>query len=393
MFFENMVTSLAVLLGGMQVLVGHFLLVVLAGRRGPGLALGSALAAALTSANVVALPFLRRALRRQGLASAIARGYAAVGFATILLGAVIGAAWAGFFPLAALLGAAGLGPESLLHVFRVATLPVVGSLAFMLIWGFTGGQARIERTTLRIPLRGLPEALRGLRIVQISDLHIGNAMEGTKLERLIEDVNALEPDLIALTGDLFDFDPAVVEAGAKALAALRAPFGVYAVLGNHDVFTGREHVARALANHAPGLRLLRGETVRVPAPAPLYMAGIEDPGKDWTARGELPELNALGRELPRDGPVILLVHRPEAFMQAAKLGFPLVLAGHTHGGQIALPTRGGHWNPARAVTRFYRGLSHAEEHRSILYVNRGLGVAGPRIRFNCPREIATLELV
>jgi len=391
--FENMVTSLAVLLGGMQVLVGHFVIVVLAGRPGPGLALGCALALGLTSANVLVLPFIRRALRRHGPASVIAHGYTAIGFATILMGAVIGAAWAGFLPLAALLGAAGLGPKSLLQVFRVATLPVVGALVFMLIWGFTGGQARIERTSLRIPLRGLPEALRGLRVVQISDLHIGNAMEGAKLKRLLGDVNSLEPDLIALTGDLFDFDPAAVEPGAKLLGELHAPFGVYAVLGNHDVYAGREHVARALAKHAPGLRLLRGEIVRVPTPAPLYVAGVEDPGKDWTAKGELPELNALGRELPKDGPVLLLVHRPEAFPQAAKLGFPLVLAGHTHGGQIALPTPGGHWNPARAVTGFYRGLYHATEHRSILYVNRGLGVAGPRIRFNCPREIATLELV
>ncbi|HYB12335.1 MAG TPA: metallophosphoesterase [Myxococcota bacterium] len=392
-FLENMLTTLAVLLGGMQVLVGHFVLVVLAGRRGPGLALGCALALALTSANVFALPFMSRALRRQGPASVVARAYMALGFATILLGAVIGAAWAGFFPLAALLGAAGLGPESVLQVFRLATLPVVGSLCFMLIWGFTGGQARIERTRLRIPLRGLPDALRGLRIVQISDLHIGNGMEGARLERVIEDVNRLDPDLIALTGDLFDFNPAAVEPGAKVLGGLHAPFGVYAVLGNHDVYTGREHVARALANHAPGLRLLRGETVRVPAPAPLYVAGVEDPGKDWSARGELPELNTLGRALPSDGPVLLLVHRPEAFEQAAKLGFPLVLAGHTHGGQIALPTRGGHWNPARAITRFYRGLYHLKEHRSLLYVNRGLGVAGPKIRFNCPREIAVLELV
>jgi predicted MPP superfamily phosphohydrolase len=316
-----------------------------------------------------------------------------VAFATILLGAVIGAAWAGFFPLAALLGAAGLGPESLLRVFRLATVPVVGGLLFMLIWGFTGGQARIERTSLRIPLRGLDEVLRGLRIVQISDLHIGNAMLGRKLEGLIADVNALAPDLIALTGDLFDYDPGVVESGAKVLGGLKAPFGVYGVLGNHDVYTGREHVARMLAKHAPGLRLLRGEIARVPASAPLYVAGLDDPGKDWTARGELPELDDLGRALPKDGPVILLIHRPESFPQAARLGFALVLAGHTHGGQIALPTPGGHWNPARAVTRFYRGLYHAHEHRSLLYVNRGLGVAGPQIRFNCPREIATLELV
>jgi len=392
-FLENMVTSLAVLLGGMQVLVGHFVIVVLAGRRGPGLALGCTLALALTSANVFAVPFIVRALRRQGPATVIARAYTGVGFATIVLGAVIAAAWAGFFPLAALLGAAGLGPESVLQVFRVATLPIVGVLLFMLIWGFTGGQARIERTQLRIPLQSLPEALRGFRIVQISDLHIGNAFEGAKLERLIEDVNSLDRHLIALTGDIFDFDPASVEPGAKVLGGLNAPFGVYAVLGNHDVYAGREHVARALAKHAPGLRLLRGEMVRVPTPAPLYVAGIEDPGKDWSARGELPELNALGRGLPEDGPVLLLVHRPEAFEQAAKLGFPLVLAGHTHGGQIALPTRGGHWNPARAVSRFYRGLYHANEHRSVLYVNRGFGVAGPRIRFNCPWEIAVLELV
>ena len=393
-FFENMVTSLAVLLGGMQVLVGHFVVVVLAGRPGPGFPLGCALALGLTTANVFVLPFIRRALRRQGPAAVVARGYTAIGFATIVLGAVIGAAWAGFFPLAALLGAAGLGPDSLLHAFRLATLPVVGALFFMLIWGFTGGQARIERTSLRIPLVGLDPALRGLRIVQISDLHIGNAMQDKKLEGLVEDVNALGADLIAVTGDLFDHDPGVVESGVKRLAALTAPLGVYAVLGNHDVYTGREYVARMLAKHAPGLRLLRGETVRVPAPAPLYVAGVDDPGKKaWTARGALPELDALARELPQDGPVVLLVHRPEAFPQAAKLGFALVLAGHTHGGQIALPTPGGHWNPARAVTRFYRGLYHAPEHRSILYVNRGLGVAGPRIRFNCPREIATLELV
>ena len=100
-----------------------------------------------------------------------------------------------------------------------------------------------------------------------------------------------------------------------------------------------------------------------------------------------------GGRLPDDGLTILLVHRPEAFEQAAKLGFPLVLAGHTHGGQVALPLRGGHWNPARAITRFYRGMYAHEEERSILYVNRGVGTAGPQIRFNCTRELAVLTLI
>jgi predicted MPP superfamily phosphohydrolase len=105
----------------------------------------------------------------------------------------------------------------------------------------------------------------------------------------------------------------------------------------------------------------------------------------------VPELEELAARAPDDGPVILLVHRPEAFPHAARLGFPLVLAGHTHGGQIALPTPGGRYNLASLVTRYHRGLYAGSG--SILYVNRGIGVAGPAIRVNCAREIATLELV
>jgi predicted MPP superfamily phosphohydrolase len=139
------------------------------------------------------------------------------------------------------------------------------------------------------------------------------------------------------------------------------------------------------------MRLLRGDVVRLPTGAPLYLAGIDDPVSRFTARDlELPELDALAARRPADGPVILLVHRPEAFPQAARLGFPLVLAGHTHGGQLALPTRGGRHNLASLVTRYARGLF--TENGSVLYVNRGLGVAGPAIRVNCTREIATIEL-
>jgi predicted MPP superfamily phosphohydrolase len=87
---------------------------------------------------------------------------------------------------------------------------------------------------------------------------------------------------------------------------------------------------------------------------------------------------------------VLLVHRPETFPQAARLGFPLVLAGHTHGGQLALPSVGGRLNLARLVTRYHRGLFR--ENGSVLYVNRGAGVAGPALRINCPREITTIEL-
>lgn len=387
----NLMTVLAVLLGAAQVLIGHWVTVVLAGREGPGLGLGLVLAGALVYANWRLLPVLRRARGSAGWPRRLARLYTSVGLATLLLGIGVALSWVGFLPLQAMLAALGISPETSFSVFRVASAAVVAALAALLVWGFTGGQARIERTHLRVALPGLADDLRGLRIVQISDLHIGNGLEGRRLDRLVERVNALEADLVALTGDLFDFDPRYVEDGARRLARLRARLGVYAVLGNHDGYTGLELVAGSLERLAPGIVLLRRDLVRAPTSSPLYLAGIDDPVSRFTARGlELPELEELAARRPGDGPTILLVHRPEAFPQAARLGFPLVLAGHTHGGQLALPTRGGRYNLAGLVTRYHRGLF--AENGSVLYVNRGIGMAGPPIRLNCAREIATIEL-
>ena len=388
----NLFTTLGILLGAMQVVVGHWVTVVVAGREGPGLALGLVLAALLVLANWRLLPVLRRARHEPGWPRRVARLYMSAGLATLLLGSAVLLSWVGFLPLRGLLTLVGVSPETSFAAFRVASAAVVATIFALLAWGFTGGQARVERTHVRVTLPGLADGLRGLRIVQLSDLHIGNGLEGRRLERLVERVNALEADLVALTGDLFDFDPRHVEAGARRLGALRARLGVYTVLGNHDAYTGMELVAEALGRLAPDMVLLRGDVVRLATGEPLYLAGIDDPGTRFSARDlHLPELEELAVRAPEDGPVILLVHRPEAFPQAARLGFPLVLAGHTHGGQLALPTRGGRHNLASLVTRYHRGLY--AENGSVLYVNRGIGVAGPAIRINCAREIATIELV
>jgi predicted MPP superfamily phosphohydrolase len=391
---NHLFSSLGYLLGVMQVVVGHWFTVVVAGREGPGLFFGLILAGLLVAANGAVMPALRRARRGEGWPRRVAAVYMAVGLATLLLGLVIVLSWVGFLPLAGLLTLLGMSGDTVFTIFRVLSAAVVGALVWMLLWGFTIGRVRLERTHVRVPLEGLHEDLRGLRIVQISDLHIGNVLMGERLSRVVEAVNALEPDVVALTGDIFDFDPRFVEDGALRLGALRARHGVYLVLGNHDVYTGSEVVADAFARRAPALRLLRDERVRLPVPAPLYLVGVEDPGREstWTSQGiELAALTELGSSHPEDGPTVLLVHRPEAFPQASRLGFPLVLAGHTHGGQIALPTPGGHWNLARVITRFVRGVYR--ENGSTLYVNRGAGFAGPPLRFNCPREIATIELV
>jgi predicted MPP superfamily phosphohydrolase len=224
----------------------------------------------------------------------------------------------------------------------------------------------------------------------VTDLHIGPLLEADRLAGFVERINRLEPDLVAITGDLFDFDPAYVDAGCRALAKLTARHGVYAVLGNHDVYTGAETVADGLARHTR-VRLLRDawERVEIPGGA-LVVAGVEDPGVGWTER-DSPHLalERLAEEIPDDLPRLLLAHRPSYFRHAAELGFPLVLAGHTHGGQVALPFAT-HWNPSRMIADRTRGRFRLG--KSTLYVSRGLGMAGLPLRINCPREIALLEL-
>jgi predicted MPP superfamily phosphohydrolase len=389
---SNLVFNLAAVLGAAQLLLVHWVIVVALGLPGPApLALLPA-GLLLVAANALAVPWLTRLRHSRGPAGRAARLYASLGVATLLVGCAVAASWAGLLLLAGLIGAVGAGPVPAFELFRAGSMALVGGTAALAVWGFTFGQARVERTHLRVEIEGLAPELEGLRLVQISDLHIGNALEGERLSRAVERVNAVQPDVLVLTGDLFDFDPAHVEDGARRLAALRARRGVYAVLGNHDAYVGADLVAEALARHAPNIRLLRDEIVRLPVPQPLYLAGVEDPGRRWFHRGlRYPALDTVASRRPDDGPVLLLVHQPEAFVQAASLGFPLVLSGHTHGGQIALPLPGGHVNLARVMTPMTRGSYRRGG--TLLYVNRGLGVGGPAMRINCDREIATLELV
>ncbi len=386
-----MVFSLVLLLGAAQILVAHWVLTVVMDREGFGLATAGGLGALLLVFNGMMASGIRRARRRRNWAGAAARFYLGSSIALLLLGVAIGLSWIALLPVWGVAQWIGSDPEPILRGFRWLSLAGIGSVALLILWGFTGGQARVDRTRVRVPIPGLHPDLEGFRVVQISDLHIGNGLEAEHLERMLERTNALDPDVIVLTGDLFDFDPSVIEGGARRLSALRARYGVYAVLGNHDHYTGAEEVVSGLARWAPNIAVLRDAMVRLPVDEPLYLAGVEDPGQHWSTRDlEMEGLSLLAASRPTDGPVILLVHRPEAFPQAARLGFPLVLAGHTHGGQLALPTPAGRYNLARLTTRYARGLYR--DNGSILYVNRGLGVGGPALRINCPREIATIEL-
>jgi len=390
--FSRLFRNLAAGLGLMQALVAHWLVLVAgspaAGRIAPWLLLALALAAV----NVALVPRLMRLRRRNDAVAAAVQRYIDLGVATLLVGTAVAACWLVVAPAAWLpvpLGFYDAATASWL--FRAASAVLVGWVAFSVGWSLSVGQARVANTRLRVELPGLGPTLAGLRVVQISDLHIGNRLEGERLARMVERVNALEPDLVAITGDLFHDDPIHLPE-ARHLGGLRARHGVFAILGNHDANVGADRVAEALSRHAPGVRLLRDELARLELPSPFYVAGVEDPGGRWFERRlRYRALEELRSKWPGDGPVLLLAHQPEVFEHAAELGFPLVLSGHTHGGQLALPLPGGQLNLARAMTPLTRGVYRRGD--CTLYVNRGLGVGGPAMRFHCSREIATIELL
>jgi predicted MPP superfamily phosphohydrolase len=387
----NLWVALSALLGLMQAVIAHWAVVVLLGwpLLSPGLCAVAALL--FVGANLAMLPVVRRARLGGGSLRRIARVYMAGGGALVMVGGGVGASWLLLLPPAYWLTGWTFEAIATGDSFRAGSVAFVAIVVTTIFWGFTVGRLRVQRCVVPVVLDGLEPALRGLRIVQISDLHIGNGLEGAGLESLVHRVNELEPDLVALTGDLFDFDPSALEGGARALGALRARLGVFAVLGNHDLYAGAERVAGALAAFAPKLVLLRGSMERLATKTPLYLAGIDDPGEDWTARGiHLESLERIASPLPDDGPTLLLAHRPDVFTQAERLGFDLVISGHTHGGQIALPGWLGHLSLAAMMSDYGRGLYRRGA--SQLYVNRGAGFAGPPIRLNAAREITILEL-
>lgn len=340
----------------------------------------------LALVNAVLLPAARSRIHASGLALAFSRGWILGSVSALMSGAALAVACG--LVLAA-------DAWFVLPVPRDALLVGVGALVtgcgfLTAIWGSTVGNHRVRVDTLMLSLKHLPARLAHLDIAHVSDLHIGPLLRGPQLRRFVERINRLDADLIVITGDVFDFEPHYIEEGCRELAKLQARYGVYAVLGNHDHYTGTDAVVEGLREHTP-IRLLRDEWECVDIPGGRFVvAGLEDPEYGWMDKhAEHAELERLALEIPKDLPKLLLVHRPSFFHHAERLGFPLVLAGHTHGGQIALPFAR-NANVARIISDRTRGLFSRGESR--MYVNRGLGMAGLPLRLNCPREITLLQL-
>lgn len=267
----------------------------------------------------------------------------------------------------------------------LATLATGGLLASAATAGYAFGlePSWIELVPVSLTLPRLAPAFDGYRIALFSDIHLGDGLDRSRLEQIVARVNEQQPDLVAIAGDFVSNVATRHAPGLDALAALSAPGGVVAVLGNHDYGAGAATVRRVLT--AAGVRVLSNgvHTLRR-GDEQLHIAGVDDV---IARRARLDLVLAM---LPEDGAAIVPVHEPDfADISAATGRFDLQLAGHSHGGQVVLPFHGPLVLPAFAE-RYPSGCYQVGS--MIEYTTRGVGTELLRVRFDCRPELTLLTL-
>jgi len=243
-------------------------------------------------------------------------------------------------------------------------------------------QPVIERVP--IPIKELAPALEGFTIAVLADFHLYPLTQLDLIDRSVAMANGLNPDLTVLLGDYVWREVEAVFDLAPALANLNARQGVFAIMGNHDLWTDNTIIKAALDE--VGLPWLINEGLTLTAGrSPLYLAGLDD---GWSGQ---PDLAAALDGRPVDAPVLLLLHEPDLADDYSLDGrISLQLSGHSHGGQIRLPGVGAIVTPYLSWKYDY-GLYRVND--MALYVNRGIGVTNEPVRFNCPPEITEITLV
>ena len=361
----------------------------------PGLAPAGMLlwAVLLGSAVLMPLGFLgRRRLRGRWAGFLTWAGLLCMGLfsslfvLTVLRDAVLVLAW-----LPALLWPEQL-PMQALHRYSAAAVPLLG--LFASAWGFWSARRTARVVRIDVPIANLPPGLHGFSVAQISDVHVGPTIRRGYLQRIVERVNTLGADMVAVTGDLVDGRVAELAAHVAPLAALVSRHGTFFVTGNHEYYSGADAWITELRRL--GVQVLLNQHVVLQhgaspgaghAGAELLVAGVADYGAHHFDASHRSDPQAALHGAPAHVTTrMLLAHQPRSAEAAARAGFDLQLSGHTHGGQF-WP-----WNHfVRFQQPFTAGLHRL--HQLWIYTNSGTGYWGPPKRFFVPSEITHLRLV
>ncbi len=281
-----------------------------------------------------------------------------------------------------------LFPE-LFSYARFATWTAIAAPALGLLMTFVGffnARRTAAVVQVQVPIAGLPQALHGFSIAQISDIHVGPTIKRGYLQAIVTAVNGLGVDMVAVTGDLVDGTVADLAHHVAPLSALSSTHGTYFVTGNHEYYSGAH--AWIVELRRMGLSVLMNEHVVLNHGGPsLVLAGVADYTAAHFDRSHRSDPHAAIAGAPQEAAVrLLLAHQPRSAVEAAKAGFDLQLSGHTHGGQF-WP-----WNFfVRFQQPFTAGLHKMQN--LWIYTSRGTGYWGPPKRFGAPSEITHLRLV
>jgi predicted MPP superfamily phosphohydrolase len=278
-------------------------------------------------------------------------------------------------------------PSAHVYILKTASANAVAALSvFATAVGFASARRRARIVNVDVPIRDLPRALHGFSIAQISDVHVGATIRKEYVEAIVEAVNGLHPDLIAVTGDVVDGSVRELAPHTAPLGRLSARHGAFLVTGNHEYYSGAADWTAEFRRL--GLKVLLNEhTVVTHDGAPLVVAGVTDySAHHFNPAQRSNPAAALAGAPSGAGAKILLAHQPRSATAAATAGYDLQLSGHTHGGQF-WP-----WNLfVRFQQPFTAGLHRLN--RLWVYVSRGTGYWGPPNRFGAPSEITRLRLV
>jgi predicted MPP superfamily phosphohydrolase len=255
-------------------------------------------------------------------------------------------------------------------------------------YGALVGRTHPELTTAEFTIASLPPALDGFTIALASDVHSSIFMTKREMDKYVSLLNGMNADLIVIPGDFVSSFTDEVYPFAEAFSALRAPYGVFGVMGNHDFYAGDpERVAREVNDC--GVRMLRNDHVTISKGAAQFeLLGVDDVGGPGQAKEKM-RIARIGSN--PDLPQILLCHRPYFLPQASEHKVDLMLSGHTHGGQIVLGSLGKMYlTPAAMASPYIWGTYR--HNATAMYVSRGIGTVGLPIRINCPPELTRIVL-
>lgn len=271
---------------------------------------------------------------------------------------------------------------------QIVFAAIVLLLAGMVFWGFLIEPGRLVVREQTIQIDNWPQQLDGLRIAVLSDIHADDwFVDDKKMRTIVERTNRLQPELIVILGDYMSSNGHVTrrvepERFGAILKDLRAPLGVYSVLGNHDWWYSGIQVSRGLEKN--GILVLENEVIHFDVRGTqLWLVGLADL---WTRRQAIADTVAM---VPEGAPVIALTHNPDIFPDLPQR-VPLLLAGHTHGGQVRLPLIGSVVESSDFGDRYVRG--HVFENKHHLFVTTGIGTSIVPVRFGVPPEIVLLTI-